>query len=97
MGYLLFIIPAAVILIEYAAINMALAYARFAVEMDRPVVELLGGMLKIGGNLAYDAVPNAVVVLHLLALLLSVIYLVYFFVFCLPRKEREISISPQED
>ena len=97
MGYLLFIIPAVVILFEYAAINMALAYARFAVEMDRPVVELFGGILKIGGNLAYDAVPNSVVVLHLMALLLSVIYLVYFFIFCLPRKEREIHISPQEE
>ncbi len=97
MGYLLVIIPAVVILFEYIAINMALAYARFAVELDRPVVELLGGILKIGGNLAYDAVPNAVVVLHLLALLLSLIYLVYFFLFCLPRKEREINTFPQEE
>ncbi|WP_418790591.1 hypothetical protein [Phosphitispora sp. TUW77] len=97
MDYLLFVIPVVVILFEYMAVNMALAYARFAMAIDRPVVELLFGILKIGDNLAYDAVPDTVLVLNLLALLLSLMYLAYFFLYILPRKQSEICISPQED
>lgn len=80
LGNLMHVIPPLVILFEYVAVSSALAYARLNVESDG-VVSLLGGLIKVGGNLPFDAVPNTVVTLHLLGLLLAVVYFTYFVIF----------------
>ncbi|PKM80625.1 MAG: hypothetical protein CVU89_12885 [Firmicutes bacterium HGW-Firmicutes-14] len=106
MHFFLFIIPAAVILFEYTAVSAAFAYARFAVEVPLQTVSLLGGVLEVGGNLPYDAVPNAVVALHLTALVMSVFYFVYFVVYgtdsgddsqTLAREEDNIQLPPPQE
>lgn len=95
MGNLAYLIPVVVLLFEYTAVSAALAYAKFAVDFEQPTVSLLSGLVRIGGNLPYDAVPNAVFTLHLLALLLSVIFIVYFMFFISPGKRQEPA-PPQE-
>ena len=97
MIYMLFIIPVMVIMFEYTAISMALVYAKFAVELDRPVVKVLSGAVKVGESIPYDAVPNTVIVLHLLSLVLSVVYLVYFFMFRMSQGHADPQVPPQED
>lgn len=96
LGSLVYLVPVVVVLFEYVAVSSALAYARYLVEYNQPVVSLLGGLVRVGDNLAYDAVPNAVVTLHLLGLLLSVIYLIYFFILPLSTKQDETPVPPQE-
>lgn len=93
---LLYIIPCVVLFLEYLAVSSALAYARFAVDVEQNIVELVGGIIKVGGNLPFDAVPNLVVTLHLVSLFLSILYLVYFFVFVKSSKDVETPIPPQE-
>jgi len=96
MFFLLITVPLAVVLLEYVAVSSALAYARFIAEYDQPVISLLGGIVRIGRNLPYDAVPNAVIVLHLLALFLSVMYFAYFCLFN-PKSDKNIAaVSPPE-
>jgi len=90
--YMLFIIPVMVIMFEYTAISMALVYAKFAVELDRPVVKVLSGAVKVGESIPYD-----VIVLHLLSLVLSVVYLVYFFMFRMSQGHADPQVPPQED
>jgi len=92
----LHLIPALVILFEYVAVSSAFAYARFAVEPAQPVVSLLGGIINVGGNMPYDAVPNVVVTLHLLGLFLGVFYFIYFVIFNPSPGEDGQSIPPQE-
>ena len=92
---LLHLIPVLVILFEYTAVSSALAFARFSVEANPPVIGLLGGLVKIGENLPYDAIPNTVVTLHLLGLLLSVVYLIYFVIFS-SSSSKNCAIPPQE-
>ena len=96
LSNVLHIIPALVLLFEYVVVSSALAYARFAVELDPQPVRLLGGIIEVGGNLPFDAVPNAVVTLHLLGLFLSVSYFVYFVVFSSIVPKEQQSIPPQE-
>jgi len=96
LSYLLAVVPVLVILMEYTAISAAIAYARFSVEYNRPVVDLLGGIIKVGDNLSYEAVPRFVTGIHLAALLLSVAYLVCFIVTALFRKDDTNIIPPQE-
>ncbi len=96
LSRLLYLIPLLVILFEYLAVSLALVYARFAVEPEQPVVGLLGGIIRVGENLSYNAVPNTVVMLHLLALLLSVLYLIYFFIFSLPAGQDREPVPPPE-
>jgi len=95
LNYLVHLIPVTVILFEYTAVSSALAYARYNVEYDQPVVGLLGGILRVGDNLPYDAVPNTVATLHMLGLLLAVVYLVYFIIFGLPGDKKQ-PVPPQE-
>lgn len=78
MGYLFHVIPFLVALIEYTAVSSALAFAKFAADFEPETVWLLGGIVNVGGNLPYNAVPHAVIILHLIALMLSVTYIVYF-------------------
>lgn len=96
LNSLLYIIPVLVGLLEYVAVSSAFAYARFAVEIEGETVSLLGGIIRVGGNLPYDAVPNMVVTLHLLALFLTVIYFVYFIVFSHSSDKRRQTVPPQE-
>lgn len=99
LGNLLHLIPLVVILFEYVAVSSALAYARYHVEAENSVISLLGGLIKVGGNLPFDAVPNTVVTLHLLGLLLSVLYLIYYVIFGPSSGETQQpidSIPPQE-
>ncbi len=90
-----YIIPVLVILFEYVAVTSALAFARFAVEAEQPVISLLGGIIRVGGNLPYDAVPNTVVTLHLLGLFLIMIYFIHF-VFFSPWDENRQPTPPSE-
>ncbi len=96
MSNLLYVIPLLVVLFEYVAVSSALAYARFAVEVEPPVVNLFGGLIKVGGIMPYDAVPNVVVTLHLLGLFLSIVYLVYFFIFSPFTQDSQPPVPPQE-
>jgi hypothetical protein len=96
MYFMPFIMPVLVFFLEYVAISSALVYARFSMEMDQPTVDLLGGLIKIGQTVPYDAVPNLVVTLHILALLISVSYLVYYLFFYPFFKENKPDIPPQE-
>lgn len=81
MKSFLHIIPILVILTEYAAVSSALAFAKFAADFQPEPVGLLGNLVNIGGSLPYGAVPHTVIILHLTALILSVIYFVYFMFF----------------
>lgn len=97
MGNLLHVIPLLVVLLEYTAVSSALAFAKFAADFEPESVRLLGGIVNVGGNLPYDAVPNAVITLHLLALLLSVIYFVYFVFFKpFPKVNLQEYVPPRE-
>ncbi|MCL4440796.1 MAG: hypothetical protein M1609_09485 [Firmicutes bacterium] len=96
MNNLLHVIPFLVALFEYVAVSSALAFARFAVEVEPQPVSLLGGIINAGGNLPYDAVPNVVVTLHLLALLLSIVYFAYFVFFGPPSEKDCQPVPPQE-
>jgi hypothetical protein len=97
LGNLLHAIPFLVVLLEYTAGSSALAFAKFAADFEPESVSLLGGLVNVGGNLPYDAVPNAVATLHMLALLLSTIYFVYFMFFAAsPETKQHEPVPPQE-
>lgn len=96
LNYLLYFIPVIVFLFEYIAISSAVAYARFIVEIDQPVISLLGGLIHIGRNLPYESIPDVVVSLHLTALVLSVVFFVYYMFFYQSSNERQHHLPPQE-
>lgn len=81
MTVLLYLFPVLVVLFEYVAFSSALAYARYSMDYQLITVDLLGGLVTVGENLPYDAVPNAVATLHLLSLFLSLVFMVYFLFF----------------
>lgn len=81
MTVLLYLFPVLVILFEYVALSSAVAYASYNMDYQLTPVELLGGLVTVGENLPYDAVPNTVATLHTLSLFLSLVFLVYF-LFC---------------
>lgn len=83
------IMPFLVVLFEYTAISSSLAYAEHAADYVPPIVGLLGGIISVGGNLPYQSVPHMVMILHLLALTVSVIYLVYFMFFSPAKFEQQ--------
>lgn len=71
--------PIIVLLSEYIAISASVAYARFAAEYGQPEVDILGGLITVGGSFPYESVPGAVVVLHVTALAAVVFFFVSFF------------------
>lgn len=90
MTVMLYLFPLLVIFLEYYAFSSALAYARYYIDYHQLThVELLGGLVTVGGNLPYDAVPNAVMTIHVLSLLLSLVFLVYFLFFGWDRLKQE--------
>lgn len=94
---LLYFIPVVVIAFEYVAISAAFAYAKYVVEYQRPIISLLGGIIKIGGNLPFDAVPNTVVTLHLLGLFLSLVFVICVLVFGWASKIEPLPLPPQDE
>lgn len=87
--------PIMVLLCEYLAISASVAYAKFAAEFGQPEVGLLGGLINIGGSFPYEAVPGAVVVLHLIALAAIVFFFVNF-VSVFSVGENKLPVPPQE-
>lgn len=81
MANLFFAVPLVVLLFEYLALKSSVVFAESVLEYQPPVVNLLGGIIKLGENIPYDAIPNLVITLHLLALFFSVVFFAYFALF----------------
>ncbi len=68
----LHLIPVAIICAEYLSITSSLEMARSMGDYE--VVPLLGGLIRVGDNLAFQDVPALLRLTHIVCLLLALVY-----------------------